>query len=649
MIPPKPIVLACAPLLLSLGLLAPTPSFAAFDDDDPTENQFDRLIEKIREAGQDVADDEDEIDEGDAEEGAEESDRISPADLMRQMREEREKLAAQPVVAQIDLSSAIVEKPSGPSLFGGGSLDLKGVLDRLETAENDEDVKAVLLTFYNGGLMGFAQAQEIRAALDELEEAGKKTFVYADTYDTISYFVASAATDVVLMDGGELFMPGVSVEPMFYRGALDILGIRPDYVQIGEFKGAEEPYTRTEPSPELEGEMEALVDALYGQIVGGISESRGLKANEVKKAIDRAMTPAADALEAGWVDHLADPDGLRPLLADILGSEPRIDSDYGLSDEGGFDPDNPFAILELFKPQRVDATNPSIAIVYAEGTITGGEGGGDLFGGAGIGSEAIRRAMRIVERDDEIKAVVIRIDSPGGSALASEAMYQSVRRVAESKPVIVSIGGMAASGGYYLACAGDTIYADPAGIVGSIGVVGGKLVLSGLYDKVGLTTATFSRGKNADLFSETQPWDDRQEQLVRRWMESTYDQFTKRVMETRGDKIDDIGEVAKGRIFLAEQGLELGMVDHLGGIDDALADAAEQAGLEGEYDIVILPDAAPNPFAGSGLPFGESPLGQFVSALPPGVRAAVLDAIQMSQLLGERPVVLMSPWRVRVK
>ncbi len=641
MLPSRPILLACAPLLLSLGLLAPTPSFATVDDDEASENPLNRLIEKVREAGTDEAD---EADQDEAE-----PDRITPAELMRQMREEKEARDAQPVVAQIDLSSPITERPSGPSLFGGSALDLKGVLDRLEQAENDEQVEAVLLTFYNGGLMGFAQAQEIRDQLGEIREAGKKIFVYADTYDTVSYFVASAATDVVLMDGGELFMPGVAIEPMFYRGALDILGIKPDYVQVGEFKGAEEPYTRTEPSPELEQEMEQLVDALYGQIVDGISESRGLGKKKVKKAIDRAMTPAKDAMEQGWVDHLADPDGLRALFADALGDDPRIDANYGLSDEGGFDPDNPFAIFQLFKPQTVDATNPSIAVVYAEGTITGGEGGGDLFTAGGIGSEAIRRAMRIIERDDEIKAVVIRIDSPGGSALASEAMYQSVRRVAEKKPVIISIGGMAASGGYYLACAGDTIYADPAGIIGSIGVVGGKLVLSGLYDKVGLTTSSFSRGENARLFSETQPWDAKQEKLVRRWMESTYEQFTDRVMQTRGDKIEDISEVAKGRVFLAEQGLELGMVDVLGGIDDALADAAERAGLEGDYDLVILPDAAPNPFAGAGLPFGETPLVQFVSSLPPSLRNPVIDALQMAELLSDRPVVLMSPWRVRVR
>ncbi len=576
--------------------------------------------------------------------------RLTPGELMRQMREEREARALQPLVAQIDMSQPILEKPAGFSLFGSGGVDLRSLLARLDAAAQDDNCRAVLLTFYSGGMTNFAQAQEIRTKLVELEKAGKRTFVYADTYDTMSYFVASAATDIVLMDGGELFMPGVAFESMFYKGTLDLLGVTPDYIQIGEYKGAEEPYTRTEPSPELTEEMNGLVNALYGQIVTQISNDRSLPKREVRRVIDRAMLPAQDALDAGFVDHLADADGLRVLFEEQLGGEAIIDSSYAMSEEEeSFDPDNPFAIFQALAPKSVEATEPSIALVYAEGVITGGEGGGGgLFGTeSGIGSEAIRRSMRIIERDDNIKAVVIRIDSPGGSALASEAMYQAVRRVAEKKPVIISIGGMAASGGYYLAVAGDTIYADPAAIVGSIGVVGGKLVLDGLYEKVGLNTVIFSKGRNAGLFSDSTPWDDRQKQLVRNWMKSTYDQFTDRVMSTREGKIMDIDEVARGRIFLAKDAMKLGMVDHMGGIEAAMADAAEQGGLDDDYGVVILPDSSPDPFAGMGLPFGQSPLGEALQLLPHSARNAVIHAMTTAQLLDERPVILLTPWRVR--
>ena len=573
---------------------------------------------------------------------------ITPAELIRQMRQRQEEKQAKLLVAQIDLSSPLGEKPVGVSLFGSPGQDLRGVLQRLDAALNDDDVEAVLLTFYNGGQMNLAQAQEIGDKLDELDDAGKRTFVYADTYDTISYLVASRASDVVLMDGGELFMPGIAVEPTFYRGALDKLGVTPDYVQIGEYKGAEEPYTRTEPSPELAKEMESLVEAMYGQIVDGISEGRALNASTVKAAIDRAMTPAKRAVDEGLVDHLADADGLADLLEEELGQgEVRIDATYAAEDSGGFDPDNPFAIFELFRPREVDATRPSVAIVYAEGVISGGEGGGDLFTAGGVGSEYIRRAMRLAERDDEVKAVVIRIDSPGGSALASEAMYQAVERVAETKPVIISIGGMAASGGYYLAVAGDTIYADPAAVVGSIGVVGGKFVLDGLYDKLGVNTVTFSKGENAALFSGSEPWTDQQRRLVRRWMKSTYEQFVDRVEKGRGDAIEDVDEVARGRIFLAEDAKKLGMVDVLGGIDDAIAEAAERGGIGDDYDVVVLPNEAPNPLAGAGI--GGLPIGQVLAALPPAAREAVAHAMTTARLLEERPVIVLAPFRLTVR
>ena len=579
---------------------------------------------------------------------------LTPAQIIEQMKADKAAEEAKALVVQIDFSSPLTEQGSGPSLFGdSGGVDLRTVLGRFEQAKNDEACKAVLLTFYNGGMMNFAQAQEIRGALQELNKAGKRTFVYADTYDTVSYLVATAATDVCLMDGGEVFIPGVAVEPTFYKGTMDILGIKPQYVQVGEFKGAEEPYTRYAPSPELAGEMEKLVDALYGQIVNQIAKGRSMNAGKVKRMIDESMVMAGEAVEQGFVDHIVDADGLKNLIGEEIGEEEvRVETDYGLPKGPEFDPNNPFALFAALRPQPVEIDQPSVAIVYAEGVITGGEGGtGGLFGESGIGSERIRRAMRLAERDDDVKAVVIRIDSPGGSALASEAMYQAVRRVAETKPVVISIGGMAASGGYYLACAGDHIIADPAAIIGSIGVVGGKLDMSGLYDQIGISTTMFSRGKNAGLFSETTPWDERQRKLIRKYMEVTYDQFTDRVMATRGDEIEDIDKVARGRIFLASEGKKLGMVDELGGISKALAEAAGRAELGEDYDVVVLPDENFNPFGGLslGLPLGQMQAATLASLIPPHARDAISRLVTMNELLSERPVVVIAPFTVRMR
>ncbi len=652
----------CLLLCLAFGVAS-----AAWAAEPPTTQPTTRgspvltALEKLKASQQAMADEaaetasaEEEADESaDKQPAAQEKNFPTPAELIRQLKQQKAAEEARTLVAQIDFSEPMSEQPASAGLFGGGSgLDLRTVLGRLSKAEQDDSCEAVLLTFYNGGMMNFAQAQELRGALDRLRKADKRTFVYADSYDTMSYLVASVATDVVLMDGGEIFIPGVSVEPMFYRGALDKLGIQPDYVQIGEYKGAEEPYTRAEPSEELDQEMERLVESLYGQIVDQIATSRNMRPEKVKEFIDRAMVPAKQAVKLGLVDHIADADGLRALMQGEFGNEVNIEQGYGIEEqEGGFDPDNPFAFLAMLQPKEPEIDGPSIALIYAEGTITGGEsGGGGLFGGSSIGSETIRRAMRMAERNDNIKAVVIRIDSPGGSALASEAMYQAVRRVAEKKPVIISIGGMAASGGYYLAVAGDHIVADPAGIVGSIGVVGGKLVLSGLYDKLGLTTASYSRGQNAHLFSDTAPWTNRQRRLVRNWMRSTYEQFTDRVMSTREGKIRDVDAVARGRIFLAKDALPLGMVDELGGIELALERAAERAELE-SYEVVILPEQAFNPLAGMGFPLGQiaGAEAQAIALIPERMREALGRMVQLGQLLEERPVVLMTPYVIRVR
>ena len=270
----------------------------------------------------------------------------------------------------------------------------------------------------------------------------------------------------------------------------------------------------------------------------------------------------------------------------------------------------------------------------------------------------MRRAFRMALRDEKVKAVVVRIDSPGGSAMASEIMWQAMRRVAAEKPVIVSVGNMAASGGYYLASAADTIYADPAGIVGSIGVVGGKIALGGLYDKLGIHVATFSAGKNADLYSSTTPWTDAQRRMIRNAMSTTYDQFTDRIKTTRGEKIADIDKVARGRIFTAAEAKSLGMVDQLGGLGDAIVEAAKRAKLEeGKYDLKSLPPPPTIQEMLAGRSSGGASTMTPVSAeamavlqmLPGDVRDALSESLQMGELMQRRPVVLMTPFVLRVR
>jgi protease-4 len=589
----------------------------------------------------------------------------SPAELMRQLKAEKDRRAKMAQVVYFNLYDAIGEGQAEFSLFGDYKLNLRSLLERLEKIKTDSTVKGVLITLGDPGL-SLAQAQEVRDALAAVVRSGKPVFVHADGYDTPLYTLASGASDICLLEGGEIMMPGVGIESMFFKGLFDKLGVKADYVQIGEYKGADESYTRAQASEELRGEMKKLTEGMFDEIVAGIATARKLDKKVVQQTIDDTMIPAKVAKTRGLVDHLIDQDGMRAIIIKKLGAEIELNTHYGEPKRESVDFSSIFSILSSLtkksQPDPSESNKPTVAVIYAEGVIVDGDEGDSLFGGGGqVASESMRKAFRMALRDDNIKAIVIRIDSPGGSALASEVMWQGLRRLAAKKPVIISVGGMAASGGYYLASAGDTIYADPTAIVGSIGVVGGKFVLEGLFEKLGIHTETFAKGRNAGLFSMNHPWTDRQRVMVTTWMKTTYDQFTSRVMTTRTGKIKDIDLVARGRIFTARQAKELGMVDEIGGIQSAIAAAAKKGSLQpGSYDVrqVPAPKTLGDYLSGNAgheearFPFQpkvELKLDSVLGIMSPDLRRQLGQQIQMGMLLQKRPVVLMSPYSITLK
>ncbi|HWB53132.1 MAG TPA: signal peptide peptidase SppA, partial [Tepidisphaeraceae bacterium] len=423
-----------------------------------------------------------------------------------------------------------------------------------------------------------------------------------------------------------------------------------DYVQIGQYKGADEAFTRTSPSPEFGGELNKLADSLYGELVDSIAVRRKIPPAQVRSAIDQSLIEADQAKSDHLVDHLVNEDGLRNLITKQVGAKVDLIHHYGEEDRGTFDADNPWSFFSLLMKRPAAPSGPTVAVVYADGVIIDGQSEESLFGSNAVGSGDIRRAMRMVERDDNIKAVVLRINSPGGSALASEAMWQAVHRVAKEKPLIVSVGSMAASGGYYLASAANTIYADPTAIVGSIGVVGGKFVISGLFSKIGLSADMISRGKNADLFDPTQPFTPEQKKMVTTWMEHTYKLFTRRVMSTRKN-IVDIDKVARGRVFLAAQAEKLGLIDKIGGLDAAISAAATRAGMkEGEYEVQTVP----GPKSLAEFLMGDqdtlSPISSSAPAIlrlmPSTIRDAVLRQLALANACQREPIMLVAPFVV---
>ena len=585
----------------------------------------------------------------------------TPAELMAKIQAAQKKDGDDddlPKVAYFDLSGGLTEKPADFNFFATyqTSLTLRDLIDRLEKARQDDDVKAVLVRLEEGSL-NLSQAMELRDELSALRKTGKRIFTYADSYDTTSYIAASSASDICMLEGGDIMVPGVGFETMFAKGLLDKVGVKADFVQIGEYKGADEEFTRTGASDELKGELNKLADSLYGQIVATISASRKLPPETVKSLVDDSLITGEDAKSSGLVDHLVDAGGMRDLMGDKLGSKIELVADYGQDQKDAVDLSSPFAFFAMLAHKPAESTRPGIAVVYAEGVIVDGPSGSGLFNDSGnIGSDTMREALRGAEKDDKIKAVVIRIDSPGGSALASEAMWQAARRVAKTKPVIISVGSMAASGGYYLASAGDYIFADPTAIVGSIGVVGGKFVYTDLFNKLGLNTESFVRGRNADLFSSSTEWDDRQRAQVTSWMKKTYDQFTQRVMTTRHGKIADIDAVARGRIFSADQAKDRGIVDRIGGIQETIAYAADKVSLKpGDYDVRVFPPARTLSDLLNGAAGDDDSSTRFSSRMMPSEAMGLLGMLSPStrhalgteltelMLLQKMPVILASP------
>jgi len=497
----------------------------------------------------------------------------------------------QPRIAAVRLSGTVPEGPPGFSLFENpDKMTLKDWLERLAKARKDERVAAVALEIGSAGVT-WAQAQELADAVRRLN-AVKPVHAYLSGGGASGYLVASAAKEVAMDPAASLDIVGLAAEMMFFRGTLDWIGVQPQMIQIGQFKGAAEPYMNKKPSEQFARQYDQLLDDLYDQLCGQIADQRRLKVARVRKAIDNGPFDAESARGYGFIDRLVERADWREHVGRkyaAKGESFTWVSGYGKKASKSLDFSNPFALLGALVsgPPKRPITDPTIAIIHADGIIMQGAGGQSLFGASIVGSSALTKAFKQVTDDKRIKAVIFRINSPGGSAMASELISQAVRKCAKEKPVIVSVSGMAASGGYYIAAPGKTIIADPSAVVGSIGVVSGKLALTGLLDKIGISTHEFTRGKNAGLMM-MRPWDEREQAVIRKQAQRIYDLFARRVTEGRGEKIKDIDAVAHGRVFTARQAVRNGLVDKVGGFREAISTALTEAKLD-KCDFLVLP------------------------------------------------------------
>ena len=512
---------------------------------------------------------------------------------MSPVRAESDTDAPTPLVGWIELNSALREAPLPFAWVGEDDAgpSLSKVLGSIDKVRGD-DAYAGLVIFLDQPQLTLPQCTAIADALASARAAGKTVMTFAEVYDLRDYVIASAADRVLLQKKGALELSGIAVEEMYLAGMLEKIGVKPDLVQVGKYKGADEALMRREPSAAWNENFDNLLDGLYTQSLKRIADGRGLTEAQVEGLFEKAWaTKDTDLLALGAVDALVD----RDLVAETekhFGESFEWDSDFGRQ-RSSVDPSNPFALFSLlFQEPELSTDRPTLAVIHADGPINSGDSSvaDGFFSDDSIGSRTLVGAFEDALYDDNIKGAVLRLDSPGGSALASEVIWQAVREFGAEKPIFAAVGSTAASGGYYIVCGADQIYVQPHSILGSIGVVGGKLTLGGLYEWAGVNIVRRSRGPGGDLFNSVEPFTDTQRDTVRGAMTVIYDQFVDRVQIGRGDRLPEVGKVAEGRLFTGAQSVANGMADKVGGLDLALADLAAKLELdEGEYDVVNLP------------------------------------------------------------
>jgi protease IV len=449
---------------------------------------------------------------------------------------------------------------------------LRSTTELIRRAKTDSRIKVLLIRPAGAGAL-WAQLQEVHAALEDFKTSGKPVVAFLESASTAEYYLATAATRIVMMPAGQLDVAGVASYELFFRGALDKIGVFPDMLHIGDYKSASNTFTERGFTAAHREATQALNRDWYDELVRAVA--RGRKVSEVvaRRLIDGGPYLAEAAAKAGLVDELAYDDQLDD-AAPVQGTQMLASTQYARTSEA-----------------RRPVGGGRVALLYAVGTIAGGESSFDSPTGAVLGSDTFVEWVRKVRVDPNIAAVVVRVDSPGGSAIASEVIWRELMLTREVKPLVVSMGDVAASGGYYIAAPAHVILAQPGTLTGSIGVVTGKFVLKEGLDKLGVGTASVSDGQSAEIYSPFRPFSNDERARLEEQMRSIYELFVKRVAEGRQQTTAAVDAVAQGRVWSGKRARELGLVDQLGGLDAALRTAAERARLDltRGIDVVVYP------------------------------------------------------------
>ena len=494
-------------------------------------------------------------------------------------------------VLQLRLEGDLSEGLPPPAWFGfrfERRQYLLHVLECLDRAARDPRLEAIWITI-DRLEAGWSVLQTLREEILAARRSGKRVIVFFEEAGNGTAFLASAADVVAMAPSGSLHLTGLRAEVLFFRGVLDRARVEPEIVRLGEYKSAAEPFTRTSLSPEAREALESILDDLYDQLVSAVAEGRGLTPERVRALIDAGPYRAPAAREAGLVDEVCYEDELEDKLPGLLG---RPDSKPAVIPVG------PWlrAARRMPPPPGTRVPPPRVALLVAEGFIRSGRTR-PFPPSRAVASTSFVEALRQAREDPRVQAIVLRIDSPGGSGLASDVIWRELRLAREKKPLVVSMGDVAASGGYYLAMGADWIVAEPATLTGSIGVIAGKVNLRGLYDLLGLSKEAIDRGERAGAHSDYRPFTEAERRKLQEDIRAAYEDFVAKAASCRNLQVEELDKAARGRVWTGRQALGLRLVDELGGIRAAIAAAKRRGGIPFAQPVRldVYPRAVPSP------------------------------------------------------
>ena len=480
-----------------------------------------------------------------------------------------------PIVERIDESNPFYQLADFGDEFTA-AVALKDVIDNIERAANDENILGIILDL-KMPMMSYASLEEIRNALLKFKESGKFIYSYSDIYTEGTYYLASVADSIFMQPEGMFLFDGFQMDVTYFRGMLDKLNIKPTVLRYGKYKSAAEMAELTKMSDAQRQQLEEYLFPMYADYLSKISEQTGIDTASLRQYADNLeIILAKDAADKKLVHKLMYKDEYIDFLKSKVGEEP-----HGVS---------LYTYIRAEKEDYNFDTDNEIAIIYATGNIVMGEGSVDM-----IGSDGLSKAIRKARKDDNIKAIVLRINSGGGSALASDIIWREVKLAQEKKPVVVSMGDVAASGGYYIACAADKIVAQPNTITGSIGVIGLHLNTEKFWEeKLGVTFDQVKTNKYSDFMSPLRELSDYEYARMIKGIDDIYQSFIGKVAEGRNMTPAEVDSIGQGRVWRGERAKEIGLVDEMGGLNDAIKIAQDLAEIE-EYNLKILPKYK-NPF-----------------------------------------------------